>query len=129
MRDPHRSTARAGYVAFLESQRKALSLVPTTPVISDDNFAWAFAIALRAGLPQQALAERLGVSQPTVSRWSRWENLPPNALVRQAYIDELKLCFDEFVDDPATTADPAPRNDEAKPVGAVRRRQGATQKP
>lgn len=107
MPDPN-ALAEDGYRTFLRSQYDAVALLDGRDrTVSDNDYAWAFRIAMRAGLPQQSVADVIGVTQPTISRWAREDNLPKNNVVRQAYISELLTSFAEHIV-AAGGADPRP---------------------
>ena len=86
--------ANDGYRTFLRSQHDAIAALSD---ISDGDFAWAFGVAIRAGIQQQSIADRITVTQPTISRWSRGDNMPKNTRVRETYISELLGCFADAI--------------------------------
>ena len=93
--DP-KASAEDGYRRVLVSQIEAISSVTE---LGDDTYTWCFMVAVRAGLPQQGLADKIGVTQPTISRWTRGDNLPKNPVVREAYVSELLSMFAAFIID------------------------------
>jgi DNA-binding XRE family transcriptional regulator len=99
-----RAIARSAFERSLQEYAKALDLVGKDP--SKEDFAWAFGVAARAGLPQDEVSKAIGVNQGTVSRWSRGESLPPNAIVRDGYLQALRVCFANFMQADATYAEP-----------------------
>ncbi|NBX72735.1 MAG: XRE family transcriptional regulator [Alphaproteobacteria bacterium] len=101
--------AREGFLTFLKSQRGALHHIADT---SDDNFVLAVSIVSRAGLPQAEVAKKIGVSQSTISRWSKGVNLPSNSIIRKALFSELIKAFDEYV---LKMTNPDARVDEPEP--------------
>lgn len=103
----HHKAASRTYKDFLKSQMDILNMVDEP---TEENFQWSFAIAIRAGLPRNYTGKELGISQSTIGRWMRGQNLPPNPKVRKTYMDELKLCFNSFISDSKVYQDPLEMN-------------------
>lgn len=93
---PHRLYARASYLDFLRAQRRALDMIPK---VTRDEFAWAVHVALRTGVSQTYAAEKFTVTQPTLGRWARGDHIPSNPIILAAYMETLKSCFDDFIDE------------------------------
>ena len=72
----------------------------------------------RSGLSQDALAEKMGVSRQSVSKWENDSSVPElEKLIRLAEIFDVTL--DELVRDVRTEPEAVPRTEPAEPAEPV----------
>lgn len=83
--------ADAAFKDYLQQLRDILDDVDVT---DSDHLPVAVMIALRTGISQRDLGERLMVSHVSIGRWVSGLRLPP-VITRRAVLDELKRLVDE----------------------------------
>ncbi len=58
---------------------------------TEEQFRETIRDARRRGVSDQEMADRLGVTEPTIGRWETGaQNVPPNGKVRKVYVEEIE---------------------------------------
>jgi len=90
--------------------------------IEDDSEAslrGAITAVLLAGVSQAEIAERIKVSRPTLSRWSKGEHMP-RAIVRKAYLGEIKSYLSQLTREVRKKLEESPRRPPDRVIAKYR---------
>lgn len=85
---------RADFFRYLDTANRRLQAIEDDSEIS---LRAAITAVLQAGVSQAEVALRIGVSRPTLSRWSHGEHIP-RPIVRKAYLAEIKAYMNELTE-------------------------------
>lgn len=86
---------RADFYRYLDTANARVQAIIDD---SETSLRGAITAVLQSGVTQAEVAVRIGVSRPTLSRWTNGEHIP-RPIVRKAYIAEIKAYMKELTED------------------------------